>query len=266
MTKNSFFARIQDRLARTSGSTQSRRWRTRRRRIFESLENRRVLATIVVTSLADEVADDGQVTLREAIAAANNDTTVDGSVAGSGADTITFDPALTADGPAAIELSIVGDRSAGRSGLLISSEITIVGGGVTITRDTSAAEDLRLFRIDSTGNLTLQQLTLSGGVARGGDGGDGNSVAGGGAAGLGGAIFNQGTLALQNSTLSGNLAQGGDGGTIDSSAIANAGGGGLDQSGQIDGSGGGPNGGAGGFEDGVFGGGGGGDGLSLIHI
>ncbi|MFK7817790.1 MAG: choice-of-anchor Q domain-containing protein [Planctomycetaceae bacterium] len=65
--------------------------------VTESLEARALLSTITVTSLGDTVEDDGVVTLREAIQAANTDTSVDGSVAGSGFDTIVFDPSLDGD-------------------------------------------------------------------------------------------------------------------------------------------------------------------------
>ena len=51
-------------------------------------------ATITVTSMADNSTVDGLVTLREAITAANTDANVDGSTAGSGADTIVFAPAF----------------------------------------------------------------------------------------------------------------------------------------------------------------------------
>src|SRR5262245_40915932 len=57
-------------------------------------------ATITVTSLADNTVIDGQVTLREAIIAANTDTSVDGSAAGSGPDEIVF-----ATGPGVITLN-----------------------------------------------------------------------------------------------------------------------------------------------------------------
>ena len=54
-----------------------------------------MLAVITVDSLTDDVILDGNVTLREAVQAANADTSVDGSVAGSGADTINFSAALS---------------------------------------------------------------------------------------------------------------------------------------------------------------------------
>lgn len=49
-----------------------------------------MLSTITVTSLEDNMDVDGEVTLREAIEAANTDRSVDGSVAGDGADRIRF--------------------------------------------------------------------------------------------------------------------------------------------------------------------------------
>src|SRR5262245_51589882 len=49
----------------------------------ERLEDRCVPATILVTSLADNLTVDGQVTLREAIQAANTNASVDGSAAGT---------------------------------------------------------------------------------------------------------------------------------------------------------------------------------------
>lgn len=65
--------------------------RRRKTTACEALERRALLAVITVTSLADTVADDGEVTLREAILAANSDQSVDGSAAGDGLDRIVFD-------------------------------------------------------------------------------------------------------------------------------------------------------------------------------
>ena len=64
---------------------------------LEPLEDRRMLAALTVTSLADNTTADGLITLREAILASNNDAVADaveGSQAGSGADEIHFDPGL----------------------------------------------------------------------------------------------------------------------------------------------------------------------------
>ena len=67
----------------------------RRPLLCENLEERCLLSTITVTSLADNTDADGEVTLREAILAANSDTSVDGSVAGNGADKIEFAPSIS---------------------------------------------------------------------------------------------------------------------------------------------------------------------------
>jgi CSLREA domain-containing protein len=218
-------------------------------------------ATITVTSLADNATVDGQVTLREAIQAANTDTSVDGSTAGSGADTIVFAPGLTGS----IDLITAGDTVAGSSALGITSDITIDGanGGaaITIARPNSAP-NMRLFRVAVGASLKLDGVTISGGYARGGNGGISyQGGGGGGGAGLGGAIFNQGTLTIENSTVTGNTAQGGNSAQYYNLAGGGGGGGGLGGSGGAGGLnggvGGGPNGGAAGTA-GTFGGGGGG--------
>ena len=63
---------------------------------FQTLEDRRLLAVITVTnSLADNLFPGDGVSLREAIFAANNNTSIDGSTAGDvGPDTIRFDASL----------------------------------------------------------------------------------------------------------------------------------------------------------------------------
>src|SRR5262245_15641417 len=64
---------------------------------IELLEDRRVLAALVVTSPDDNTTNDGLVTLREAIKAANEDTVADaieGTQTGSGVDTIQFSAGL----------------------------------------------------------------------------------------------------------------------------------------------------------------------------
>jgi len=79
----------------------------------------------------------------------------------------------------------------GNNGLpVVTSNITINGDGATITRD-SAAPPFRIFEITTTGSLTLNSLTLSGGRT----------------AENGGAIYNNGgILNIISSTLSGNTA------------------------------------------------------------
>jgi hypothetical protein len=100
----------------------------------------------------------------------------------------------------------------------ISSSVTINGGGATIQRR-AGSPNFRLFYVSGglsynsktgaglpAGALTLLNLTLSGGVAQGGNG---VGQAGGGT-GMGGAIFNQGVLCLTNVTVTDCTAIGGN--------------------------------------------------------
>ena len=127
----------------------------------------------------------------------------------------------------------------------------------------------------STGTLTLDNLTLTGGKAQGGAGGAGGvgggagGGAGGGGAGLGGAVLdNGGFFTAEGVTFMNNTAQGGQGGT---GGTGPGGGGGLGVaasgsmgggSGGMGGNGGGADGEAGGV--GGFGGGGGGGAGSAV--
>lgn len=95
-----------------------RRGLRRSRNRAEQFEDRTLLSTITVTSLDDNTAANGQVTLREALQAANSDTTVDG-VTGSGVDTILFASSLTSGGPATLRLS--------GTELQITSDVTVTG-------------------------------------------------------------------------------------------------------------------------------------------
>ncbi|MBE2201153.1 MAG: CSLREA domain-containing protein, partial [Anaerolinea sp.] len=176
-------------------------------------QSARAAGLITVTSAADSVGSDGLCTLREAIANANNDAATYGDcAAGSGADTITFAPALAGG---IISLTTIGDTTLGPTALGITSNITILGDandGLTIERSGSAP-DMRLFYVSAGGNLTLKYLTLQGGLARGFAGGTAfNGGTGGGAAGVGGAIFNRGSVTLDSVTLLNNQAIGGNGG------------------------------------------------------
>jgi hypothetical protein len=99
----------------------------------------------------------------------------------------------------------------------IAADITIEGNGARLQRTTT--NGLRFFYVGAdpnnpptanyntpgAGKLTLRQLTLTGGLCTG-------ETGGGGGAGMGGAIFNQGALVLDSVTLCNNTAQGGAGG------------------------------------------------------
>jgi hypothetical protein len=105
----------------------------------------------------------------------------------------------------------------------IFSNLTIHGNGATIARDTNPADNtpaFRLFYVSGgmelpAGSLTMDNVTLEGGLAQGGDGGlaqGGGNLGGGGGMGAGGAIFNQGMLNLTAVTLTNNEALGGSSG------------------------------------------------------
>jgi hypothetical protein len=150
-------------------------------------------AQLTVNSAGDDTtAADGLVTLREAIAAAEADAATDLGETGSGDDVIVFDPALTAGGDATITLGAVGDTRFGPAAFGITTTLTIRGAagenGILLLRS-GAIPSLRHFNVADTGDLTLENLQLAAGRAKGGDGGtnlgdDGGG--GGGGAGLGG--------------------------------------------------------------------------------
>ncbi|HSH04324.1 MAG TPA: Ig-like domain-containing protein [Anaerolineae bacterium] len=149
----------------------------------------------------------------------------------------------------------------------VTDDLTILGNGATILRD-STASTFRLFYVSTSGSLTLTHVTLAGGVAQGGHGGsvNGNGGNGGGAGGIGGAIFNAGDLTILHSTLMDNQARGGNS-SISVSASIHGGGGGGGMAGNAPNRNGGPGGGgAGGTSTngspGGFGGGGGGGGYN----
>jgi hypothetical protein len=111
----------------------------------------------------------------------------------------------------------------------IANTITINGNGATIER--AGSTPFRIFYVSGgldtlpAGQLTLESLTVQGGLAQGGAGGTG-LYGGGGGAGLGGAILNGGTLDLNGVTLTQNIAQGGNGGYASNQITLGGGGGG----------------------------------------
>ncbi len=119
--------------------------------------------------LAADITVDSNCSLADAIQAAESDSEVGGCPAGDGADTIH----LSGDVTLAAELP------------QITSDITIAGGGYTISGDNS----FRIFYI-ADGALTMNQLTLTNGTAD-----------------EGGAIKNDGTLMISNSSFSDNAVE-----------------------------------------------------------
>ncbi|MBT6484795.1 MAG: hypothetical protein HOK71_08995, partial [Planctomycetaceae bacterium] len=208
------------------------------------LEERRVLSTITVTGTGDDVVNgDGEVTLREAITAANTDTSVDGSTAGSGNDEIVFDASLagqsitlggsqlptitgangdlTINGLGARFLSIDGNNLSRI--LEVSVGATVEVSGLTLTGGNSGNASGGAILSAGTLTITASQIENSTAETAGGGGGifsnnamltvidttiSGNTSNGTGA---GGGIYNNGgTLTVVNSTISGNQVTGGD--------------------------------------------------------
>ncbi len=158
-------------------------------------------------------------------------------------------------------LTAVDNHWYGPDGLpAIASDVTIDGNGATIERSSaSGTPSFRLLFVGADianpstsnyvspgpGRLTLSDVTLSGGLAKGGD-----SDLGGGGAGMGGAIFSQGTVVVDSSTLTGNTSQGGASGSSGGGGGGGVGGAGFGATGND----------GGGFGSGTFGGGSGGAG------
>lgn len=175
-----------------------------------------MLATLVVTDLRDDtlanLAGDGQLSLREAVEAANTDTSVDGSPAGSGADEIVFAPGLRG------ELPLV------NSSLVLADDVTIRGPltdfdfGIRIDGD----RKVQLIAIDPAVNVTIENLFLDSGSAFQGAAIDnrGNlvlrnmTIQSSTASTAGGGLYNTGTVEIYNSTIAGNTGGNAGGGGI----------------------------------------------------
>jgi hypothetical protein len=209
----------------------------------------------LVTSTADNmnVVTSGTGTSADPFLAPSLRSAVASADADGGADTIAFAPSI-AKGVISLTLPPLNPPSGifpGPTAFDVAHSLMILGSGQTITRSVDAG-NFRLFFVEATGNLSLSNITLTNGLAKGGDGASG----GGAAAGMGGAIYNRGALTVQGVTFIGNSAAGGAGGAGNNNS-GYGGGGGLGGSGNTAGNGGTPNG--GGFNGGGgFGGGGGG--------
>jgi hypothetical protein len=187
---------------------------------LEVLEDRVVpsgIVTIPVTSTLDapnypttitfaqlQAANFANVTLTDAINAANNDTNGQKYI-------IQLQPTTYLTG-----INPDNGWYGGNAFPAITSNITIQGNGATINRTPHQTNPMRFFFVAgetdlnpglSPGSLTLEDLTLENGQAQGG-----GSALGGGGLGAGGAIFNLGSLSLVGVTLSSNQAIGGSSG------------------------------------------------------
>lgn len=212
--------------------------------VVEHLEPRLLLSgtNFLVTSLADNTIEDGQLTLREAIIAANTNTPLNGdTLAGSASETdqITFDLSLFSGGQATLHLN--------GTQLEITDSLTITGPQYNFGNPTpanpgtnpylsiNAGYQSRIFQITGSDTaVTLISLHLTRGLSVDSTGSDpdarkGGAIFNGGGATLvvnqtvmtsntadsfGGGIYNQdnGTLTVNHSLIAGNHA--GEGGAF----------------------------------------------------
>lgn len=172
---------------------------------LQVLEDRCVPTVYTVNSTAMNETADGQITLLEAINAANNDAPNGDAPAGSGADSIQFDPGLnglmiTFNGAGVVitdRLTITGPGSdlltiSGFNTLLFSvfdfssTRFAVTMSGLTLTNGDSNSGGA----ISNSENLTLTDVVIFNNFAENGSSGAG--------------IFNSGSVTIQNSILSDN--------------------------------------------------------------
>jgi hypothetical protein len=181
----------------TRRGTRSGAKRPCRRLFLEQLETREVPASVTAASVTDLIAD---------INAAN--------LAG-GSNTITLAAGAT------FTLSAAYSYGNGLPAIAANDNLTIIGNNDIIQRKAKDTTAYRLFDVSAGASLTLANLTLQGGLARGSDGGNFGAPGG---PGLGGGIYVEGsttdpsgvsvpggTANLTNVTLTGNTAEGGNG-------------------------------------------------------
>jgi hypothetical protein len=227
----------------------------RRQLHVELLEDRRVPANLTVSTLADNLVADGQLTLREAVLLVNNGgnttaalgrslssgeagavnaTTPFGTndsitLVGSGQITLTgsqldLTRSVRITGPSAGQLSVSG-------GFL--SRVFAVGAGATVTLSRLGIREgsvpVHGGGIFNNGTLTVQHCTIFGSHSTFGDGGGifnngtltvQHCTIFGNSAANGGGIQNSATLTVQNSTISGNRASAFAGGGLNNHASA----------------------------------------------
>jgi uncharacterized repeat protein (TIGR01451 family)/CSLREA domain-containing protein len=176
-------------------------------------------STITVTTTSDELANNSQCSLREAIIAANTDSAYYGCPAGNGEDLILFDSGLPSPALFSLTKSGSGEDNALSGDLDILEDVSINGDGLTNTILDGNSND-RLFEIHPGAQATISGLTLQ------------NGDPGTGAEGGGIKVDITGALTITQSAVLSNTATAGGGiqvdGTLTASEVsiqANTGGG-----------------------------------------
>lgn len=163
---------------------------------------------ITVTTTLEDIQSDGLCSLAEAVENANAAAALHTDCAAGGPDNTRI---LLAPG-AVYSYTVPHTNLLGNTALPpITSDITVVGSGATLTRAiTPTAQSMRFFAVTVSGTLTLEQVTLT----------RGNPLVASTVVIFvdGGAIYNAGTLHLHNSVLHDNQAA--NGGAIFSEAGA----------------------------------------------
>ena len=159
-----------------------------------------IMLSLLPKAQAADIETSGTCTLADAITAANTDEAAGECPAGDGADTVTLS----------------GNVRLSRALPLVTSNMTIEGGGFTI----SGNGRTHIIGVNNRGTLTINEVTITNGRA-GWGGAIGNfgkltitnSTVTRNSAEQGGAIGNDGALTIRNSTIDNNMAED-DGGAI----------------------------------------------------
>ena len=191
---------IKQKSSRSARRLVSGRKRQNKRRLsLESLENRRVLASFVVTTHLDTVdAGDGVTSLREAVSQANSTTAP---------DTITFDPSLNGT-PITLSIDGSNENLNANGDIDISRDVTILGNGIDQTIISGGGDDgidESVFNTLQNSNTIFQNLTIRDGRATSG-------LAAGGA--IAAQTFASGSLLIESVRITGNQATNAGGGVI----------------------------------------------------
>ncbi|MCG8346979.1 MAG: CSLREA domain-containing protein, partial [Chloroflexales bacterium] len=157
-------------------------------------------ATITVNTFDDELNNDGDCSLREAIQAANTDSPVDACAGDTDPDTITLRA-----GTYTLSLPGVNENAGATGDLDITSTnaVTITGAGAGTTIINAGDTNVgvlgdRVFEVRPNANLTISGVTIRGGDSR---------ISTGSTVRNGGGILNSGgTLTVTDSIISGNNA------------------------------------------------------------
>lgn len=176
-------------------------------------------AEITVTTTRDEISQNGNCSLREAILAANDDAAVDACSAGEGTDTL-----ILGAGTYRLEIEGIGDDRNLTGDLDVRDDLLIIGSTGAESTVIDAQEIDRVLHIEAGVRIGLSGLTIRNGFVGGSNGLGGALLAEAGAvslsnmrfvdnsAGRGGAVYTNNTLTVRNSSFADN--QAGEGGAI----------------------------------------------------